>query len=224
MRIDTMINLACAPKTALASPGLLPLLRANDPRVGPHAGHCRACPASRNGEPFSCWGAIGAPILESTEDWLDAQLDTDADSIGIAVLNSVVKGHSGAPVQALRAQGAFEQREPHVIEWSDDDDETVLTLTLDQILHAMLFAGPQPPSAMLVYLLAFGIIPGDAPPQLLQASLRDAGARRQLVQLAPNPAPPPLAADDGLPVTLRSHAAVAVARPAADDRGQLSEL
>ena len=191
MRIDYMINLACAPKAALAGPGLLPLLRANDPRVGPHAGHCRACPASRNGEAFSCWGAIGSPILESTEDWLDEQLDTDADSIGIAVLKSVVQGHSGAPVQAMRAQGVFERREPYEIEWSDDEDETVLTLTLDQILHAMLFSGPQPPSAMLVYLLAFGIIPGDAPPELLQASLENAGARRKLVELAPNPAPPP---------------------------------
>jgi len=191
MRVDYMINLACAPKAALASPGLLPLLRANDPRVGPHAGHCRACPASRNGEAFSCWGAIGSPIQESTEDWLDEQLDTDADSIGIAVLKSVVQGHSGAPVQAMRAQGVFERREPYEIEWSDDEDETVLTLTLDQILHAMLFSGPQPPSAMLVYLLAFGIIPGDAPPQLLQAALDDAGARRKLVELAPNPAAPP---------------------------------
>jgi hypothetical protein len=44
---------------------------------------------------------------------------------------------------------------------------------------------------MLVYLLAFGVIPGDAPPELLQASLEDPRARRKLVELAPNPARPP---------------------------------
>ena len=190
MRVDYMINLACAPKSALANPGLLPLLRANDPRVTPHAAACRACPASRNGEPFSCWGAIGGPVLESTEDWLDGLLDTDADRLGIAVLPSVAPGPGAVRVQTLRARGAFERREPYEIEWSGDDDETVLTMTLDQILGSMLFAGPLPPSSMLVYLLAFGVLPGDDL-ELIQAALDDAGARRKLVSTAPQPAAPP---------------------------------
>jgi hypothetical protein len=190
MRIDYMINLACAPKQAVGPGALLPLLRQNDPRLAPLASHCRQCPASRNGDAFSCWGAIGAPIAAATEEWLTDMLDGDGDGIGIGMLQSVVEPFSGAPVHALRAQGAFERNDPYEVEWELEDDET-LTLTLDQILHAMLFSGPQPPSALLVYAFAFELVPSDAPPDLLRAAIDDPNARRKLVQLAKNPAPPP---------------------------------
>ncbi len=148
--------------------------------LAPLEPRCEGCPARALDQPFGCYLAITYPVELRTEEWLLARLPADLDTTAGTMLRRAVAdlGYDGAPVaRARKDRRLFEAETAPVRRWGGTEP---WQLSSDQLLQAILFAGPLAPSHCGMLAVFTGVIPHDVHRDEIAASLADPAAARRI--------------------------------------------
>lgn len=128
---------------------------------------CRGCEVDRDAGGFGCHGYINYPLTEEAEHWLLSRLPDELDGPEMHLLTSAIRdfGYDGAEARAMRARGTtfFVARQAPRRSWGKRSwfglGAPPLTITSDQIFHAMFQVGTIEPMHAALLCLFLGAAP-----------------------------------------------------------------
>ncbi len=109
----------------------------------PHRASCERCPANVRRSAFGCVGLVAYPLPAEAEGWLLDRLEP-ADRLGGQLCLKAVQelGYDGQPIQRMRDLGLLELPRPLTRDLGAGTSRPGKLVRSDQILHALLGAGP----------------------------------------------------------------------------------
>jgi len=117
-----------------------------------HAHHCRACPASLSGAPYSCTAAESFPISGAAEAWLVGQLPPAGSRALELFLDAALEHGYGENPRLIgwRQAGFLESPEP------TKADRAGLEVTSAQVIEELFLVGDLMPQHLLGVMLHLG--------------------------------------------------------------------
>ncbi len=123
-----------------------------------HADACPTCPANATNQPYGCLGHLPYPITPAAEAWLIDRVQPPG-SLGHALVCRMLEdfGYSGEHFATWRERGLLTAPEPQRLVLRDG--EPPLTISTDQIFHALFAVGDRlDPTHCALVLLWLGAL------------------------------------------------------------------